>query len=127
MDVDNFDTYVTAKGFVFLEEKNDENRKGVTYALDLSDIDNSKAIKFLTVYQRYFFRKYSISYQTIYKKEYLAIKNQIKALGFKLEESEVVTDDDGDASNHFVYKKGKARISLFAGSKFFEINYQVDY
>lgn len=127
MDVDNFDTYVTAKGFVFSNEDVGDNHQGVEYAFNLDRTDRTKALKFLTLYQRYYFFKYAISYQTINKKEYLAIKNQIKALGFKLEESNFHKRDEDTTSNHFVYKKGKARISIFASSKDFEINYQVDY
>jgi len=127
MDVDNFDTYVTAKGFVFSKEDIDDNYQGVEYAFELNRTDRTKALKFLTLYQRFYFYKYAIAYQTIYKKEYLAIKNQIKALGFKLEESNFHTNDEGITSNHFVYKKGKARISIYASSTDFEINYQVDY
>lgn len=126
MDIDNFDTYVTSKGFAFLKEKNDENRNGVTYALNISNLDKSKASKFITLYKRYFEKMYTINYQTLNRNEYLNIKNQIKALGFKLKKSDIFNDND-ESSNHFVYIKGKAEISLFASSDSFEISYVVDY
>ena len=62
MYTDDFDTYVTSKGFAFLEEKNNEHRNGVTYALNINDLDKSKASKFITLYQRYFNKKYSLYY-----------------------------------------------------------------
>ncbi len=123
MDNDSFDTYVTSKGFVFMEEVKDKNREGVSYALNLSKIDNSRALKFITLYQRFLGFKYSISYQTSDRNEYVNIKNQIKSLGFKLYKSEIFNSDDGESSNNFMYVKGKETISLFAGSTSFEINY----
>jgi hypothetical protein len=127
MDADNFDTYVTAKGFVFSKEEINENLKGVEYALEISQIDKSKALKFLTLYQGYYNYKNAISYQSLDKKEYISWKNQIKASGFKLEKSDIYTNSKGISANSFYYKKGNVSISLFASSKGFEINYKVDY
>lgn len=90
MDVDNFDTYVTAKGFVFSKEDIGNDVQGVEYALEISRIDRLKALKFVTMYQSYYNYKNAISYQTFNKNEYISIKNQIKAMGFKLEKSDTI-------------------------------------
>ncbi len=127
MDVDNFDTYVTAKGFVFSKEEIANEVKGVTYALEISRIDRLRALKFLSLYQSYYNYKYAISYQTVNKNEYLSIKNQLKVMGFKLEKSDIFTNSKGISANTFDYKKGNSSVSLFATSTFFEINYKVDY
>ena len=127
MEVDDFDTYVTAKGFVFSKEDINNDVKGVEYALEINQIDRFKALKFLTLYQSYYNYKNAISYQTPNRKEYISFKNQIKALGFKLEKSDIFTKSNGISANSFDYKKGKVSISLYASSTVFEINYKVDY
>lgn len=128
MDVENFDTYVTSKGFLFSHEEKENLLQGVTYALERNrNNDIIKASKFLTLYQRYRNYKNAITYQTSNKNEYLIIKNQIKVLGFKLTESEVFTKSNGKSANNFEFKKGKESISLYASPTEFEINYHVDY
>ena len=127
MNVDNFDTYVTAKGFVFSKEDIGTDFQGVEYALEISRIERFKALKFHTLYQSYYNYKNAISYQTSNKNEYLSIKNQIKALGFKLKESDVFTKSDGTSANSFDYRKGNVSIRIYASSTVFEINYKVDY
>ncbi len=126
MDTESFDTYVTTKDFVYSSSDKDDNYSGVTYAFEVSKIDITKASKFITLYQSFFDKKYSISYQTSNKKEYLNIKNQVKVLGFKLVNSEIFNKDE-ITSNHFEYRKGKAKIDLYATPTFFEIGYYVSY
>lgn len=129
MDTDTFDTYVTSRGFVFFEEENKKNVEGVSYALNISRIDKSKASKFITLYQIYYDSRYSISYQTSNRQEYLNIKSQIKNLGFRLENSKVFNGEikNGSSANHFEYKKGKATIDLYAGSTNFEIDFELNF
>lgn len=131
MDVDDFDTYVTSKGYVFHDEVDNDEMQSVGYALDVNENDYSKANKFITLYQRYsvynFKYRYYVNYQTLDKKEYVKIKNQIKALGYILKDSLVLTDHDGTVSQHFEYKKGKSNISIFANYKSYEIAYSVNF
>ena len=126
MNVDDFDTYVTAKGYAFHEEIDETNRQGVGYAYNL-DSYTLKATKFIELYQRHYNNRYFIYYQTLDKKEYLNIKNQIKALGFTLKDTSVFKSDNGKVSNNFVYRKGKAEIDIYARYNSFEINYGVDF
>jgi hypothetical protein len=126
MDVDNFDTYVTSKGYVFHKSIDEPTRTGVGYAFNL-DYDNSTASNFIKLYQRYYKYRYCISYQTIDKKEYINVKNQLKVLGFKLKDTSVFKSDDGMVSNNFVYRKGKAEIDIYSSFDSYEINYTVDY
>lgn len=126
MNVDNFDTYVTSKGYVFHKSIDEPRRTYVGYAFNL-DYDNSTASNFIKLYQKYYEYRYSISYQTIDKKEYTNIKNQLKALGFKLKDTSVFKSKDGTVSNNFVYRKGKAEIEIYSSYDSYEINYTVDY
>jgi len=126
MSVDDFDTYVTSKGFVFEGVSKDDHFESVDYALNLN-ISNSTATKFMTLYQRYYDYRYYISYQTSDKKEYINIKNQIKTLGFKLQDSDIITSKTGKVSNGFEYGKGKSEFSLYANATIFEINFGVKF
>lgn len=125
MDNDTFDTYVTSRGFKFFNDTNEDQLVGVTYALNRDRIEESKASKFITLYQLYYDRKYSITYQTMNMKDYLQIKKEIKVLGFGLVDSEIFKDNNGASSNHFQYRKGKSRIDLYATPTSYEINFEV--
>ncbi len=73
MDLDNFDSYVTARGYVFLKKINDPDDIGVQYAFDLS-YDKSKAQKNIILYQKYSDNKYALRYVSANLKEYYQIK-----------------------------------------------------
>lgn len=123
MDVDNFDTYVTAKGYVFFNEIDEAENKGVRYAFDLN-YDKSEAQKLITLYQKSGENtKYAINYVTGNNKEYVAFKNQLKLLEFKLYENKVSKDDDGSVYNTFFYVKAHSTIFIRAYLKRFEIQY----
>ncbi len=104
LSLDDFDTYVTSKGFVFEGADKEDNFERVNYALNLN-FSNSKALKFITLYKRFIGARYFISYQTLDKIEYLKIKNQLKALGFILQDSRIFTNKEephkGEVSNVF--------------------------
>jgi len=125
MSVDDFDTYVTSKGFVFEGVEKDDHLEGVSYALNPTS--DSRSSKFITLYQRFYDYRYKISLQTIDKKEYINIKNQIKTLGFKLQDSGIFTSDEGRVSNRFDYGKGKSKVSIYADATSFEVNYKVEF
>lgn len=84
MNVESFDSYVTSRGYVFLEQEKDEYVEGVNYGLNPDTSDKSRATKFITLHSIYYNFKYHIYYQTSNKSEYVRIKEQIKSLGFKL-------------------------------------------
>jgi hypothetical protein len=123
MDVDNFDTYVTAKGYVFFNNIDETEDKGVRYVFDLND-EKSEAQKLITLYNKYGDKtEYAINYVTGDNKEYVAIKNQIKLLGFKLYQNKVSKDENGSVYNTFFYGKGHQAIYISAYLKRFEIQY----
>ncbi len=125
MNVDDFDTYVTSKGFVFERADECDNHDRVSYVLNL-DISNSWASKSIEFYKRYINGRYHIRYYTRDKKEYLNIKNQLKTLGFKLQDSRISTNK-GEVSGLFYFGKGKSEIELIDHTKFFQISYLVKY
>lgn len=126
MNVDDFDTFVSAKGYVFIGKEDDSKKKGVNYAFDYHS-SNGVANKFITLYSYYQGYKTLLNYQTLSKTEYVNIKKQIKALGFNLVESGPFTNKNGETSNHLMYQKGKAEISIFTAFNRYEINYSVTY
>lgn len=127
MDVNNFDTYVTSKEFVFVEDINLEEAKGVTYAFNLNRNDKRYAEKFIKHYSKYFRNRYVINYQSTDKNEYLKFKSQISLLGFKFIKTDIITDKLGIKNNYFEYRKGKEEISIFTSSEDFEISYLVEF
>lgn len=127
MDDDEFDTFVSSKKFVFLEEKSGRDINGVTYAYQPNQFGNGKANKFVTLYSRFYGKLWHISYQTLDNIEYSKIKSQIKPLGFKFIESKIEKGDDGEQFNFFKYIKGKSTITLYVSLNKYEINYTVDH
>ncbi len=109
MNIDNFDTYVSNKGYKFLEIKETEHQKGSTYAFNQSSY-SKKADKFISLYYEYFGEtNKNVTFQTAKTAEYLKIKNQIKPLGFKFKETKTF-----EGSTFLVYTKGKYKVSLIS-------------
>ena len=107
MDIDNFDTYVSNKGYKFLEVNDTEHQKGNTYAFEQSSY-SKKAAKFISFYYEYFGgTNKNVTVQTTMTAEYLKIKNQIKPSGFKFKETKTF-----EGSTFLVYTKEKYEISL---------------
>ncbi len=126
MDDDAFDTFVSSRKFVFLREEIDIKYNGTTYAYKPNLSGNGKANKFITLYSRFFGKLWNITYQTLDNSDYLKIKNQIRPLGFKFIESEIINNDDGKQCNYFKYSKGKSTLELFVFVDSYEISFGVD-
>ena len=116
MDLDEFDTYVTSKGYVFFSNDEDD---GIFYALNVSSYNEKKADKFISFPQD----RGHIHIQTHNRFDYLQIKNQLKALGFKLVDSQN-RNIDGKADIRFVYRKGISGFFIYVGRN---NSYQIDY
>ena len=109
MDIDNFDTYVSNKGFKFLESKENEYLKGITYAFNQSSYSKT-ADKFITLNYEYFGEtNKNVTFQTSKTVEYLNIKNQISPLGFKFKETKTF-----EGATFLVYTKGKYELELIS-------------
>lgn len=109
MNIDDFDTYASNKGFKFLETTDTEQQKGITYAFNQSSY-SKKADKFISLFFEYFGQtNKNVTYQTSKTEEYLKIKNQIKPLGFTFKETKTF-----NGSTFLVYTKGKYEIILIS-------------
>ena len=86
MDWDDFDTYVTSKGYEYYKTEDDDFAETKAYSYDQAR--NSKAVYFIakSVYKKTFTKM--VAFQTVKKTEYLAIKEQLKTVGFKYISSE---------------------------------------
>lgn len=105
MDIDNFDTYATSKGYKYLNATDKEDSKGITYAYNQNQYSKN-AEKFITLKYVYYGGK-NVTYQTIKTSDYLNIKTQIKPLGFVFNKSEKFEE-----ANFLYYKKGKLELTL---------------
>jgi hypothetical protein len=103
-DDDEFDTYITKKGYVFNEGKADDFYITSDYTFLVDG------------YTKYFISKnksktkdiYSfISFQTPSSKTYLSIKEELKSNGFILLDKGVI-----DRSQYFEYKKGLNKVTI---------------
>lgn len=79
MDLDKFETYALNKGYGFSNIKDDEDTYGITYVKG-----TASATKYITLYEKYFYKDKCVTYQTEIKSEYLLIKKQLIESGFKL-------------------------------------------
>lgn len=106
-NIDNFDTYVVGRGFIYQETIQEENAEGVTYALN-QDQYSTKAAKFITLYTKYISdNRRNVTYQTLLSTDYLKIKNQAKLNGFKF-----VKTDNYKGTTILVYQKGQMDLSF---------------
>ncbi len=126
MDYDNFDTKVASKDFRFYRKINNEYQNGIEYAQHLNTF-NSKAARFVTLYNKFHEYRYVITYQTSDNLEYINIKKQIKSLGFLLEDIKDHQLNDGSTANFFMYRKGKELIAVSVNPESFEIAYNLEY
>lgn len=123
MNVDDFDTYVSLKGFKFVKEVKQNFRTGILYALKPNKSANLRAEKFITLYSSYQNFRFDLTYQTSNNLEYVKLKNQLRPLGYIMSNTEVFTNDDGESANLFVYKKGKKSFVIFASLNSYEISF----
>lgn len=125
MNVDDFDSFVTSKGYGFNKKITGEDKLGLSYSIN-SDSRDIKAIKYITLYQVFGEFRFAIHYQTSDKKEYTIIKKQLNSLGFALGDNMVFKSDDGNEKNGFYYfnKKLSGQINIYNNNNdTFEIYY----
>jgi len=109
MSSDDFDTYVTRKGYHFKENHKEDLSNGITYSFD-GKICMEQYI--LTKYN-FLNGEVSITYHTIDKEDYLTIKKQLKSLGFQLKE-----EKNEDDSVWFIYKNKSMTLALISSEAY---------
>lgn len=111
MDLDNFDTNVTIKGYNFKEAKDLGICNLQAYSYD--DTKGDEGLGFYWIELEYDFKegdkKSYLLYQTIYKNDYLSIKKSILANQFKFIDNEVNLERGGIKLS---YVKGKTQIDI---------------
>lgn len=105
-NLDQFDTYVTQKGFKYNERKEDEYSEDVIYSYSLNGYaDRARCFITKTSYKLSKFRE--ISYQLFNQETYLILKRDLIKLGFKF--NKTIPTENGTS---FEYKKGKLELTL---------------
>lgn len=126
---DNFDTYVTNKGYIFdkVDDKKYTSSKSYTFLVNgYKKYYVSQVVDKSMTYDNW------ITFQTSNIKTYLSIKNELKTSGY------YISDKGVDNGNYFFeYKKGKNIVSLWSTSSTneytgrtnidYEINFRVKY
>ena len=101
--LDDFDTYVTKKGYQYFENDNTDFADVTSYVFYVNGVKKSYISKF-----HYKTRtKEMVSFQTGNNTTYLKIKSDLKILGFKF----IITETN-NGTTFFNYKKGNIEISL---------------
>lgn len=116
-NIDQFDTYVTQKGFKFKSSKVYDNYQSHTYAPDTVKPNGSLGI------DKYIFdiqKKYAINFATYSSSVYLSLKSELKKLGFVF-----IKKEDNTALNgsYLLYRKGQIEITL-SSSQIYDSNYE---
>ena len=107
-NLDDFDTYVTQRGYKYYKSKSSDFSDGTSYVYTVNGIRKS----YITKYYRKLVNTEMISFQTSNNTIYLKIKAELKTLGFKFIKTETFEGD-----TFFDYKKGKMEVSLSSGTQ----------
>jgi len=112
-DYDDFDTYVSKKGYEYATSLNDEISESRFYNFK-RESSNNKA-KYWIRYFRYFEgqtnAKTNISWQTARQNDYVLIKDQTKSSGFK-----PVETGNYEETIYSTYQKGKIEVQPYSGN-----------
>ena len=112
MNLDNFDTYVTTKGYKYFENFNDEFAEGNSYSFDQNQ-SNDHAANFISKYTYKLIDNKMVSFQTLKTVDYLSIKNKLKVFGFVY----IGTETNDKGAIFLNYKKGKMEAALMSNQK----------
>lgn len=126
MDIDQFDTFVSLNGYKFSYKKDDTNVTKFFYEYPKNENTILIGGEMVVFYANNSKNKRAISYVTHNSKEYVKLKNRVKILGFKLDDTETVKLPNGLFSNIFNYSKGKEHITIFADQTY-TIFYDLDF
>jgi hypothetical protein len=102
---DDFDTYVTKKGYVFEKIRNGQYSNSTGYTFLVNGYSNSFISK---VEDKTGKNKYWVTFQTPNTNYYLAIKSELKANGYIL-----INKEEFEGKRVFNYRRGKNKVSIF--------------
>lgn len=101
--LDDFDTYVTQKGYQYYENDNTDFADATSYVFYINGVRKSYISKFYFKTQT----KEMVSFQTGNNATYLKIKSDLKTLGFKF-----INTETNKGTTFFNYKKGEIEVAL---------------
>lgn len=101
--LDDFDTYVTQKGYQYYENDNTDFADATSYVFYVNGVRKSYISKFYYKTQT----KEMVSFQTGNNATYLKIKSELKTLGFKF-----INTETNKGTTFFNYKKGEIEVAL---------------
>jgi hypothetical protein len=105
---DDFDTYLTKKGFLYYKNEVNDFSDATFYVYYLNGIE----VAFVTKYYYKKMAKETVSYEIGNNSVYLKIKSELKTLGFKYINSNTL-----DETIFLNYKKGSIELSLASSFK----------
>ena len=105
---DDFDTYVTKKGYIFYEEIDKDIASGTSYTFLVNGTKKLYITKYFPKNRNY----YWVNFQTGNSSTYLKIKDELKNSGYSL-----IDKGTFDGSAYFKYKKGGKEVNLYSGSE----------
>jgi hypothetical protein len=107
MNIDDFDTFVTSKGYTFSEKEKEDNHESFTYK------STQKGVKgnYIEMSIYYPTNEKFISFETRNSQHYLNIKSQLKARGFKF----IKTEEGNNGAVILYYQKGDIKVNLASG------------
>jgi hypothetical protein len=105
INLDDFDTYVTKKGYSFYENNSSSLAEETSYFFKVNGIKTY----YISKYQYKDKKREMVSFQTPKNTHYLNIKTELKQLGFKFVETRNFNE-----STFFVYEKGRTELSLIS-------------
>ena len=103
---DDFDTYVTKKGYIFEEVSEKTIASKTDYTFLVKGLKTYYVSKLIDKESEFAFW---VTFQTPDTKNYLSIKEELKTYGYKLFDKGTM-----DGSNYFKYKKGNSIVSLWS-------------
>ena len=108
-NVDAIDTFIVNKGYEYSDSKDDVNFNNRKYNYNRGTQNKAEYwIQYSVFLLPNSLMKNMVTWQTLKKKDYIAIKNQLKTTGFKFTDSKKL---DSDAIT-YKYSKGKIVVSI---------------
>jgi hypothetical protein len=105
LNLDDFDTYVTKKGYTFYQNNTSSLANETSYFFKVNGVKTY----YISKYQYKDNKRELVSFQTPKNTHYLNIKLELKQLGFKFVETRNFNE-----STFFVYEKGGIELSLIS-------------
>lgn len=113
MNLDSFDSYVSSKGYVFTNKDKIDGESFYQYGNK-----EKYELEYKRVVMKVLGKTQIISFSTMFREDYVNIKNEINDLGYVYEGIE---DSDNKTSNTLKYRNGNRLLKISSESNMFHI------